>query len=85
MEVWFNKWKRISNELKSKNFTFLLRKGDCPPVFFNNIKLPHKSKAVYLRIHLERRLTWRSHIIANKAYNIRTQLVNWMPLKIKLR
>ena len=62
MELWFNNWKISINELKSKLVNFTLEKGDCPPVFFNNIKLPHESEAVYLGIHLDRGLTWRSQI-----------------------
>ena len=42
-------------------------KGDCPPVFLINIKLPHESKAVYLKMHLDRRLTWRNHIEAKSC------------------
>ena len=67
LEIWYNNWRIRINELKSKHVTFTLRKGDCPPVFLNNIKLPHESKAVYLGIHLDRRLTFRSHIEQKNA------------------
>ena len=40
------------NKLKSKHFTFTIRKGDGRQVFLNNVKIPHKSKAIYLWIHL---------------------------------
>ena len=79
MEIWFNNWRIRINELKSKHVTFTLRKGDCPPVFFNNIKLPHESKAVYLGIHLDRRLTWRSHIEAKRTQiKLKTLELNWL-------
>ena len=66
MKVWFNNSRIRIIELKTKHVGFTSRKGDCSPVFFNNIKLPHESKAVYLGIHLNRRLTWRSHIETKK-------------------
>ena len=79
MEIWFNNWRIRINELKSKHVTFTLRKGDCPPVFFNNIKLSHESKAVYLGIHLDRWLTWRSHIEAKRTQiKLKMLEVNWL-------
>ena len=62
MEIWFNNSRIRINEIKSKQFTCRLRKGECLSVFPNNIKIPHESKAVYIGRHLDRRLTWRSHI-----------------------
>ena len=55
MEIWFNNRRIKINELKSKHITFILRKGDYPLVFLNNIKL------------LDRRLTWRNHIEAKSC------------------
>ena len=87
LDIWYNNCRIRINEPKSKHVTFTLRKGGSPPVFLNNIELPHESKTVYLRIHLDRRLSWRSHIekSSDHTLNIGTYLVNWKPLKIKLR
>ena len=61
IEIWFNNWRTRVNELKSKNVTFTLRNAySSPPVFLNNIKLTHENKALYLGIHLDRRLTLQS-------------------------
>ena len=40
IDKWFNNSRIRLNEVKTKHITFTLRKGDCPPVFLNNIKLP---------------------------------------------
>ena len=59
--------------------TFTLRKGDCMLVFLNNINLTHENKAVYLGIHLDRRLTWRSHTEAkNVQIMLKTLELNWL-------
>ena len=51
----------------------------CPPLFLTNIKLPHESKAVYLGIRLDRRLTWRNHIEAKKVQiKLKTLELNWL-------
>ena len=71
-DIWFSNSRIRVHKLKSKHVTFKLRKGDCPPV--NNIKLPHETKAVYLGIHLDRRLTWRNHI---EAKNVQIKL-SWL-------
>ena len=79
MDIWFSNWRIRINELKSKQVTFTLRKGDCPPVFLNNIKIPHESKAVYLGINLDRRLTLRSHIEAKKVQiKLKALELNWL-------
>ena len=59
METWFNNWRIRTNELKSKHVTFTLRKL----IILGN----QESKTVYLGIHLDRRLTWRSRIEAKQS------------------
>ena len=48
LEIWYNNWKITINELKSKYVTFTLKKGDCPPVFLNNLKLFHERRQLIL-------------------------------------
>ena len=77
LEIWYNNWRIRINELKSKHVTFTLRKGDCPSLFLNNIKLPHESKAVYLGILTW--LTWRNHIESKKVQiKLNTLELNWL-------
>ena len=53
--------------------------ADINSYLFNNIKLPHESKAVYLWIHLDRRLTCRNHIEAKKVQiKLKTIQLNWV-------
>lgn len=62
IESWLKQWKIKINEHKSQHITFTLRRQDCPTVFLNNIPLTHSTEIRYLGLHLDRRLTWRSHV-----------------------
>lgn len=63
LQKWLDKWKIKVNDTKSVHVTFSLRKGNCPPVKINNNEIPHNDGAKYLGMYLDRRLTWRNHII----------------------
>jgi hypothetical protein len=38
---WFQKWKRKVNETKSSYLTFTLRKDPSPPIYINEVEIPH--------------------------------------------
>ena len=79
VESWLNKWRIKVNELKSKHVTFSLRVGDCPNVVLNNVIVPQANSVKYLGIHIDRRLTWRSHIDAKKAQiKLKSIELNWL-------
>jgi hypothetical protein len=61
------------NEATSIQVTFSLNKNTCPPVKINNTYLPQADEVKYLGIRLDRRLTWRKHIISE-----RKQLDLWL-------
>ena len=63
MEKWFHKWRFKINEYKSSHITFTLRKQSCPQVTINNIPIPNKDSVIYLGMILDRRMTWKRHII----------------------
>ena len=63
MEKWFHKWGFKINEKKSTHVTFTLRKQTCPQVSINNITVPNKDTVRYLGMTLDRRLTWKQHIV----------------------
>lgn len=59
---WLKRWRIQVNENKSVHVTFTLNFENCPNVFLNNTQLTQRNDVKYLGIHLDKRLTWRSHI-----------------------
>jgi hypothetical protein len=55
-----------ANGSKSTRITFNTRRGTCPPVHINNVQLPQTEEVKYLRLHLDRRLTWHQHIFTKR-------------------
>ena len=48
-------------------------------MFFSNIKITHENKAIYVGIHLPRRLTMRSHIEEKKMQiKVKALELNWL-------
>ena len=73
MEKWFHKWGFKINEKKSTHITFTLRIQTCPQVSINNITVPNKDTVRYLGLTLDRRLTWKQHIL-DKSKQLRDKL-----------
>jgi hypothetical protein len=44
--------------------TFTTRRETCPPVHINDVQLPQENHVKYLGLHLDRSLTWHTHIFA---------------------
>jgi hypothetical protein len=61
LEDWFRKWRIKTNEAKSTNITFTLRKSVCPPVFLNQNPIPTANIVRYLGLYMDKRLTWNPH------------------------
>ena len=61
MEKWFHKWGFKINEKKSTNVTI------------NNITVPNKDTVRYLGMTLDKRLTWKQHIL-DKSKQLRDKL-----------
>jgi hypothetical protein len=66
LEHWLQQWRICANESKSTQITFTLRRDDCPPVYLNGRPIPQNNAVKYLGLHLDRRLTWRTHIHAKR-------------------
>lgn len=69
LAIWLKLWRIKVNEGKSTHITFTLNFQTCPTVILNNINLPEQTEVKYLGMHLDRKLTWRSHIW-NKRLNL---------------
>jgi hypothetical protein len=69
------------NNNKSAQIIFTTKFTECPPVMLNNKPILMKNKVKYLGLHLDRRLTWKTHIKAKKKkqqLNIKTKQMNWL-------
>ena len=62
IEKWTRKWKIRINEEKFKHVTFSLRRGNSPQLIFNQTNIPQADAVKYLRLHLDRSLTWNRYI-----------------------
>ena len=79
IENWLHRWRIHINETKSAHVTFTLKHVNSPPVTINNIIIPQAQSAKYLGIHLDKRLTWKTHIW-NKRLQLNTKIMklNWL-------
>jgi hypothetical protein len=66
VEKWLRRWCIQANEKKSTHVTFFLKRGTCPAVTLNGQRIPQRETAKYLGIHLDRRLTWQTHIFIKR-------------------
>ena len=78
-EEWLQRWRIKANETKSVYITFVLRHGTCPPVLLNGTCIPQEESIKHLGLHLDRRLTWHSHILAKrKQLDIKFSQMHWL-------
>jgi hypothetical protein len=56
-----------------------LRPGTCPPVQLNGTLIPQEESIKYLDLYLDRRLTWRTYILAKrKQLDIKFSKMYWL-------
>lgn len=76
---WLKNWKIKVNEGKSTHVTFTMSTATCPPVSLNDVILRQTYEIKYLGMHLDRRLTWQSHIWNKRLQlNLRAEKLNWL-------
>lgn len=79
LSTWLNTWRIRVNETKSAHVTFTLNLNSCPPVSLNNLQIPQVQEVKYLGLHLDRRLTWHSHIWHKRQQlNLRFNQLHWL-------
>lgn len=79
IEDWSHRWRVTVNETKSKHITFSLRKENCPKVKLNNTELHEADTIKYLGLHLDRRLTWKTHIkTKRKEAQLKVLKLSWL-------
>ena len=64
------------NENKSCHIIFTLGKQTCPQVTINDIPIPNKKSVRYLGIILDKRMTWKRHIV-DKPKQLESKLKNF--------
>jgi len=68
-----------ANEVKSVQVSFTLNKMTCPPLKLNNDHVHQADEVKYLGIHLDRRLTWRTHITTKrKQLDLKLRNLYWI-------
>ncbi|KAH8315915.1 hypothetical protein KR074_001820, partial [Drosophila pseudoananassae] len=76
---WLSDWRIKVNEQKCKHVTFTLNRQDCPPLTLNNTVVPIANVVTYLGVHLDRRLTWRSHIETKRTHlKLKANSLHWL-------
>jgi hypothetical protein len=55
-----------ANETKSVHVAFTKRRETCLSVNINDVLIPRENHVKYLGLHLDRRLTWHTHIFAKR-------------------
>ena len=84
LEHCLQQWRICANECKSTQISFTLRRDDCPPVYLNGRPIPQNNAVKYLSLHLDRRLTWRTHILAKrKQLDLSFKRMYWIIGKIR--
>lgn len=79
VQQWLKKWRIKANGTKSTHVTFTMRRDTCPPVTLDNCQLPQQEDVKYLGMHLDRRLTWRKHIVTkNKQLRLQYRRMYWL-------
>lgn len=67
IETWSNKWGIKINEEKSAHITFTLKRRNCRNITLNNKIVPQVDTVKYLGLHLDKKLTWKYHIMKKKS------------------
>ena len=80
LEKWFINWRTKANEGKSTHVTFTLNKeAHCPAVTLSEKQISQGNAVKYLGIHMDRRMTWRPHILAKRnQLGLKLQHLYWL-------
>lgn len=68
LDQWYKKWQAKVNAVKSAHVTFTMRRGNCQGIYINGLQIPQADSRKYRKFYLDRRLTWKTHIPANRRH-----------------
>lgn len=66
LNTWHKRWNISVNSDKSTATTFATRRGNCPSVSLDGSPIPEVANPNYLGLTLDRRLTWRPHLLKKR-------------------
>ncbi|KAL7724818.1 hypothetical protein ACLKA6_017308 [Drosophila palustris] len=66
-ECWASRWNIAVNPEKSQHATFSLNRGNTTQISLNGTRIQHRPEVKYLGIIIDRRLTWKPHILRTCA------------------
>jgi hypothetical protein len=79
LQNWMEQWEIKVNPAKSTQITFTTRRAVCPQVSINNVPIPIKREVKYLGLHLDAKLTWRTHIkTKRRQLELKIRNMNWL-------
>lgn len=79
VSCWLKRWRIKVNGSKCVHITFTTRRQSCPPVSLQGVQIPVANEVKYLGMHLDRRLTWRTHIFTKrKQLGIKLRQMYWL-------
>lgn len=79
IEIWLKRWRVRVNESKCAQITFTLKNVVCPSVKINGKIVPQQDEVKYLGIHLDKKLTWATHVDKKrKQLDIKLRQLHWM-------
>jgi len=79
LQNWLEQWRIKVNPTKSAQVTFTTRQDICPPVILHNTHIPVKKEVEYLGLHLDEKLTWKTHIKAKRRQlELKFKIMRWL-------
>lgn len=79
LQNWLEHWKINVNTNKSTQITFTTKRGICPQVSINNAPIPIKRDVKYLGLHLDEKLTWKTHIkMKRRQLDLKVKNMHWL-------
>jgi hypothetical protein len=79
LQNWMEQWKITVNPAKSTQITFATRRTICRQVSINNFPIPMKQEVKYLGLHLDKRITWQTHIKAKRRQlELKIRNMDWL-------
>ena len=67
LQNWLKQWRIKINPTQSAQVTFTTRRGVCPLVNLHNTPITVKKEVKYRGLHLDEKLTWKTHIKAKRC------------------